>query len=123
MEANKARIIFSALKYLLFSGFILTVLMLSIELGHWEGLGYYYYARPPFEINESCNMRFPKYDVERGINGLYVHNNYFCVYTHQRSTEEIAATTFHELAHYFNDVEKEHFSRDFQGYNYTNKTI
>ena len=42
-------------------------------------------------------------------NGFYSYDGYFCVITAGRSVDEIARTTFHELAHYFVDVDTGHF--------------
>lgn len=65
---------------------------------------------------ESCEMRFPEHNTssKRGINGLYHHPKYFCVWTHEREANEIAETTFHELTHYYNYNEREHFKKDFE---------
>ena len=41
--------------------------------------------------------------------GVYNHAGYFCVITKDRSFEEIAQTTFHELAHMYNHRDTEHF--------------
>lgn len=67
----------------------------------------------------SCDMRF-NITNSTGVNGFYSVNNYFCVWTKDRTSEEIASTTFHELTHYFNYGDKrEHFSKDFDKYNYS----
>jgi Zn-dependent peptidase ImmA (M78 family) len=43
------------------------------------------------------------------VNGFYSHKGYFCVITKGRASEEIARTTFHELAHYFVHTDTDHF--------------
>lgn len=42
--------------------------------------------------------------------GFYNTQGYFCVRTKDRSPEEVAETTFHELAHYYvEEVDRNHF--------------
>lgn len=43
-------------------------------------------------------------------NGYYSTKGYFCILTKERTPEEIARTTFHEMAHYFEYEQPEHFS-------------
>lgn len=72
--------------------------------------GFYFYASKKFDCNPYAmefNRTAGKYEQ---IEGLYNHEGYFCVWTKDRSPEAIAETTFHELAHYYNDYNPEHFT-------------
>lgn len=55
-----------------------------------------------------CEVRFNDSDVHV-INGFYSNKGYFCVLTRGRTPDEIAQTTFHELAHYYINNDEEHF--------------
>lgn len=57
---------------------------------------------------DACDMRFNK-DDGLGINGVYAHPNYFCVWTNNRTPEAVAQTTFHEISHYYLKHDPEHF--------------
>lgn len=58
----------------------------------------------------TCDMRFGTENNVTGINGLYTSDEgYFCVWTKDRSAEEIAETTMHELSHYYIAQYPDHF--------------
>lgn len=50
---------------------------------------------------------------DSGVMGYYSSRGYFAVVTKDRSIDEIARTTFHELSHVFNRMFPEHFIKDF----------
>ncbi len=74
--------------------------------------GFFYYASNKFDCNPYA-MEFNRTaNKNEQLNGLYSSSEgYFCVWTKDRKPEAIAETTFHELAHYYNYEEKEHFQR------------
>ena len=45
----------------------------------------------------------------KSVNGFYSYKGYFVVLTKGRSPDSIARTTFHELTHYYNDENTNHF--------------
>ena len=61
-------------------------------------------------VNVEYYFDSPSIDTVR--NGFFSADEFFCVITKNRSSEEIASITFHELAHYFNFVDEEHFSQE-----------
>jgi len=65
------------------------------------------------EAEERCNMRFNRTTGDT-VNGLYQPGKYFCVWTEGVEENQIAETTFHELAHHYNYEEHDHFKGDFK---------
>lgn len=49
-----------------------------------------------------------------GVNATayYSYEGYFCVITKDRTPQEVSTSVFHELAHYFVDVDTDHFVPD-----------
>lgn len=73
------------------------------EVGHYNGI------IEGIERDAFCNHRFNKAN-DTIVNG-YAHGaEYFVVYTKGRTFEEIASTTFHELAHIYASADHEHFT-------------
>ena len=72
-----------------------------------------YYVERLETANNSCSMRFPEKSLN-GIEGVYSHPNYYCVWTKDMTPYEIAETTFHELAHYYSFHAPEHFNVDWE---------
>ena len=77
---------------------------LAYHIGYNEGFND---AR---EQETMCEVRFDNSSIDL-VDGLYTTEGYFCVWTKDRTSIEIAETTFHELAHYYVDMNSTHFSK------------
>ena len=49
-----------------------------------------------------------------GVNGVYFHNNYYCVWTKGRSMIEIETTENHEICHHLIENDPCHFGYDYK---------
>lgn len=56
---------------------------------------------------ESCALYSP--NAKYGVNGVYHHPNYYCVWTKGRNESEIVGTECHEQTHYLVARNYEHF--------------
>ena len=57
---------------------------------------------------DTCDMRFNR-TSGNSINGVYSSEGYYCIWTEGRTLQEIMIADRHELQHYMNDKELEHF--------------
>lgn len=57
----------------------------------------------------SCEMRFNQSIEAAGVNGLYHHGDYFCVWVKDRNVTEIVGSQTHELCHHLVYVDRDHF--------------
>ena len=78
---------------------------------------FYVFLKP--DKCESCKLYEPT--AQHGINGLYVTDEYFCVWTKDRSKEIIENTTIHEECHALVWDNYDHFCRNGLGKNETFK--
>ena len=102
MNKNNFRILIGVL---LFASFVLIALHTKLDLILIEQNERYDL------VNDSCNMNFKDYNITRGVNGLYVPGDYYCVWVKGRSAEDVNSTVIHELTHHNIFLDRKHFCK------------
>ena len=59
----------------------------------------------------TCNMYKQINETQFGLNGIYFHNQYYCVWVGDKTRETINDTIIHEECHHLVSLANDHFCR------------